>query len=126
MAKRCKSKTKSGKPCSAAAGPSGYCGFHDPQHGKARAEGRKRGGRNRTTPHAGDVAQVPAEVRTLDDVLRILDYSLAEALPMENSVQRGRLLVAIARAFVEAIKSGELEERLGALERVLKMREAKE
>ena len=40
--KRCKAKTKAGTPCAAAAGPSGYCGLHDPAHGAARAEGVQR------------------------------------------------------------------------------------
>ncbi|MEK6751602.1 MAG: hypothetical protein AABZ00_04990 [Chloroflexota bacterium] len=74
--------------------------------------------------HAGDVAKLPATVRSLDDVLSVLDYSLVETLPLENSIQRGRLLVAIAGAFTEAIKTGELQERIAALESALKSREA--
>jgi hypothetical protein len=73
--------------------------------------------------HAGDVAKLPASVRSLDDVLSVLDYSLAETLPLENSILRGRLLVAIAGAFTEAIKTGELQERIAALESALKSRE---
>jgi hypothetical protein len=59
-------------------------------------------------------------------VLAVLDYALAEAMPLENSVQRGRLIVSIAHAFVEAIKTGELETRLAAIEGTLKLREPKE
>lgn len=73
--------------------------------------------------HAGNVAKLPASVRSLDDVLSVLDYSLAETMPLENSIQRGRLLVAIAGAFIEAIKTGELESRLAAIESALKARE---
>ena len=125
--KRCKAKTKAGTPCAAAAGPSGYCGLHDPAHGAARAMGRKRGGERHRTPHgATDPATLPQNVRTLDDVLAILDYALAEAMPLENSVQRGRLIVAITHAFIEAIKTGELEQRLLSIESALKLRETKE
>ena len=75
--------------------------------------------------HAGDVSKLPASVRSLDDVLSVLDYSLAEAVPLENSIHRGRLLVAIAGAFTEAIKTGELQDRLAAIESALKNREVK-
>jgi hypothetical protein len=123
---KCKAKTKAGRPCPNAAGESGYCFTHDPARGKERAEARKRGGERHRTPHgATDAATLPTKVRTLDDVLSVLDYALAEAMPLENSVQRGRLIVTIAHAFIEAIKTGELEQRLAAIESALKLREAK-
>jgi len=123
--KHCKAIKKDGERCTTKAGPDGYCTFHSPAHGKARAEGRKRGGERHRTPHGGiDSETLPTKIRTLDDVLSVLDYALAEAMPLENSVQRGRLVVAIAHAFIEAIKTGELEERLAAIEAALKIGEA--
>lgn len=61
--------------------------------------------------------KLPSQIRTAEGVLRLLDYALAEALPMENSIQRGRLLIAIAAEFVEAVKIGEFEARIAALEK---------
>lgn len=116
----CKAKTRSGSRCPNAAGPSGYCFTHDPARGAERAEARKRGGQRRRAAHAGSPETLPRQVRTLDEVLAVLDYALAEAMPLENSVQRGRLLVSIAHAFVEAIKTGELEHRIAAVEAALK------
>lgn len=122
MAKRkCKAKRRDGTPCPNAAGESGYCFTHDPARGAERAQARRRGGERRRVPHAGNASKVPTQVRTLADVLAILDYALAEAVPMENSIQRGRLLVQIAHAFIEAIKTGELEARLLAIENALKL-----
>jgi hypothetical protein len=66
---------------------------------------------------------VTGKVRSLEDVLVVLDYALSESMPLENSVQRGRLIVAIANAFIEAIKTGELESRILAIESALKARE---
>jgi hypothetical protein len=121
---KCRSKTTSGQPCQAQAIKGGkFCFTHDPAQGAARARARKIGGQRNRTPHAGRPETIPAQVRTIDDVLKVLDYALAEAMPLENSIQRGRLIVAIAGAFIEAIKTGELESRLMAIESALKVRE---
>lgn len=121
--RQCKTKTQRGEPCPNAAGASGYCFTHDPTRGKERAKARKRGGAHRRIAHNGNADALPKQVRTLPDVLTVLDYALAEALPLENGVQRGRLLVSIAHAFIEAIKTGELEARMDAIERALKLRD---
>ena len=121
---KCTAKTAKGEPCRANAGKdSEFCFLHDPARGGEAAQARKKGGERLRPGHGGVVDGLPAQVRTLDDVLQVLDYSLREALPLENSVQRGRLLVAIAHAFIEAIKTGELEDRLAAIEAALKIRE---
>ena len=121
---KCKAKKTNGRPCQAQAiKGSTFCFIHDPAQGAARAKARKIGGQRRRAPHAGNPEIIPANVRTIDDVLKVLDYALAESMPLENSIQRGRLIVAIAGAFIEAIKTGELESRLAAIESALKMRE---
>lgn len=122
----CKAQTTNGQPCQAQAlTDSKYCFIHDPALGAARAKARKRGGQRRRVPHAGNPESLPVQVRTIEDVLKVLDYALAESMPLENSIQRGRLIVAIAGAFIEAIKTGELEQRLAAIEAALKLREVK-
>ncbi len=120
---RCKARTMNGAPCRAQAINRGqFCFAHDPASGRARAMARKKGGQRNRIPHAGNPGCIPPRVRGLGDVLSVLDYALAEALPLENSVQRGRLLVAICGAFVEALKVGELETRLAAIEAALRLR----
>ena len=116
MKLRCTAHTKAGRRCSVAAGVDGLCAFHSPSLGRARAIGRKRGGERQRIGHAADSTPPPAQVQTLGDVVAVLNYTLREALPLENSVQRGRLLVQLAHAFIEAIKAGEYETRLAALE----------
>jgi hypothetical protein len=118
---RCKAKTTSGKPCGAAPGGDGYCYVHSPNRGAERAAARKLGGMMRHTPHS-DAARPPAQLETFADARAILAYALAEALEGDNSIARGRLLVAIAQAGIEAWKIGELEDRLAAVEAALKAR----
>ena len=120
---RCKAKSQSGKPCQAQAIKNNdYCFIHDPASGTARALARKRGGERHRIPHAGNDASIPARIRSIEDSMTILDYTLAEIIPMENSIQRGRLLIALCAGFVDALKVGELEVRLLAIENALKVR----
>ncbi len=60
--------------------------------------------------------------KVITDVMTILDYALQESLVLQNSIQRGRLLVSIAHGYIEALKVGEMEQRLEAVEMTLKMR----
>jgi len=115
---KCAALTGDGSPCEAQALKGGpYCFTHDPASGAARAQARKRGGQRRRVGHAGDPSRTPPQVRSTADVLAVLDYTLAEALALENSIQRGRLLVALCSSFLETVKIGDVEGRILALEK---------
>lgn len=117
----CQATTKAGGACQAQASPSGFCTFHDPALAEVRARARRQGGRVHRMAHS-DAARPAAQLNTLADARAILAYALAEALVGDNSIARGRLLVAIAQAGIEAWKIGELEQRLAAIEQALKAR----
>ena len=117
--KPCQSTTRKGHACGAPAGASGYCFIHDPARAKERAAARRRGGLKRVTPHGGDAGNLPAEIRTLSGVLALLDYTRLELVAMDNGIARARALISLASAYTEAIKIGELEQRLEALEAVV-------
>ncbi len=117
---QCKSKTENGEKCRAnALKGSTFCFMHDPANARNRAEARKRGGKRRRVTHAGNLASIPNQVRSLTDVMLILDYTLAEVIPMENSIARGRLLIALSDAYIKALEIGEVEKRLEDLEKAL-------
>jgi len=120
--KQCKATKRDGEACNAAASDSGFCFTHDATRGKQRALARRNGGLKRITPHVADASLVAKETRTIKDVMTILDYALQESLVLSNSIQRGRLLVSIAHGYIEALKVGEMEQRLEAVEMALKMR----
>ncbi len=120
--KQCEAKNRRGEPCSASANENGFCFTHDATKGKERAIARRKGGLQRITPHVADASIVPRETRTIQDVMLILDYTLQESLVLPNSIQRGRLLMSIAHGYIEALKVGELEQRLEAIEMALKLR----
>jgi len=120
--KQCQAAKRDGEPCNASAGETGFCFAHDATKGKERAVARRNGGLKRITPHVADASLVTRETRTIKDVMTILDYALQESLVLSNSIQRGRLLVSIAHGYIEALKIGEIEQRLEAVEMALKMR----
>lgn len=114
---KCKAKTSAGEPCKMQAlKGSSYCFTHASEVGAARAMARKAGGARHRTPHYGDPSIIPHEVKTLDDANRILAYTLAETVPMENSIARARLLLALYDSFLKSLEVGELEQRIAALE----------
>jgi hypothetical protein len=118
----CKGKNASGGPCRAFAGDNGHCFMHDASKGRERALARRNGGLSTKKPHIADVSLLPSKVRSIDDVFAVLNYTLQESIILDNSIQRGRLLVALAHGFIEALKVGELEKRLDALENALKVK----
>lgn len=59
----------------------------------------------------------------MTEVRRTLLVALVDTVALDNSVARNRTLTAIAMAGLEASETGELEERVEALEATLKHRE---
>jgi hypothetical protein len=120
---KCKAKTNSGEPCKAQALQTGrYCFTHDPASGAARALAHKKGGKRNRTAHGGQAEALPATVTNISEAMKILDYALAEIIPMENSIARGRLLIALAAGYVDSLRVGEIENRLAAIDAILKAR----
>jgi len=120
--KQCNAKNRRGEPCNASANGNGFCFTHDASRGKERAIARRNGGLRRITPHVADASLVPKATRSISDVMIILDYALQESIVLSNSIQRGRLLVSIAHGYIEALKVGEMEGRLEAVENALNLR----
>jgi hypothetical protein len=114
---KCNGKTQSGEACKMpAVKGEKFCFTHNPSTRRAQAEARKLGGYNRATPHFADVSILPAEVATLTDANKILGYTLAEVIGMDNSIARARVLLALFDSFVKSFEIGELEKRITALE----------
>lgn len=118
----CKGMNASGTQCRAYSSESGYCFMHDASKGRERALARRNGGLSTKKPHNADASILPSEIRSIDGVLAVLNYALQESVILDNSIQRGRLLVSIAHGFIEALKVGELEKRLEALEMALRIK----
>ncbi len=116
-AKTCKAKTKQGTRCPNTAGASGYCFTHDPARKAERTAARKLGGLNRRrTAVTGE----PVVIVTARDVLKLVNAVIADTHRLDNSPARARVMLAAADAAIEALKVGEFEDRLAAIESILK------
>jgi len=120
--KQCKANNKKGERCKAFANDNGVCFMHDATKGKERAIARRNGGLATKQPHYADASVLPSTIRNIENVLIVLDYVLREAVGLDNSIQRGRLIVSITHGFIEALKAGEMEQRLEAVENALSLR----
>ncbi|MGC2238640.1 MAG: hypothetical protein WA584_20975 [Pyrinomonadaceae bacterium] len=120
--KQCSANNRNGERCRAYANGNGVCFMHDTTKGRERALARRNGGLATKQPHYADAELLPAEVRKIEDVFTILNYALLETIGLDNSINRGRLLVSIAHGFIEALKVGEFEKRLESVEMALKLR----
>jgi hypothetical protein len=60
-----------------------------------------------------------AALDTVVGVGRVIDIVLADTLSLDNGVQRNRTLLAAAMAALKALETGELQDRVEALEAVV-------
>ena len=120
VTKTCKGNRLSGERCSAPPLLNGdFCFWHDPAHEAEASEARRLGGVRRKRE---GTLQGAYDLDTLDSVARIrrlLDIAVLDAVALENSVARARVLIAAALAAAKLLEVGELEARLEAIEAAL-------
>ena len=91
---RCKAVKTNGEPCGSYAQiGSDYCYMHDPNRKTTTQTGSDR-----------SLDRLPEHVRSLDDILFVLDRALRDALMLENSVSRGQLLVSLASEYARILE----------------------
>jgi hypothetical protein len=117
---RCKGRTKTGKPCPAAATPGGLCFFHANPN-KASELGRIGGRSNR---HA--VAEGGDPLPTLDNAVALLDTAgrlVADVLAGKVPHRVAASLAPLMNLLLHAIKTADVEQRLAKLEHQAKLRD---
>ena len=125
-AKPCKAVTRKGQPCAAyAVGGGDFCYWHDPGSAETRRAARSAGGHARHGRTIGRVAGdlEPVTLRTVADVLALLERTANDLLTLENSINRGRAVTAVCATFAKCYEVSELGQRLAALEATLRIRE---
>lgn len=109
----CAGKRRDGQPCRGRPLPgSRFCLAHDPALAQRRAEGAARGGRNRANVVRLRGLVPPRLLPTFDR----LEGALGKVEAGTLTPAQAQALASLARAMVQVLQAGELEERLRDLE----------
>jgi hypothetical protein len=114
---RCHAETQDGEPCQAPpVHQTDFCFWHHADYQAEAQEARRLGGvhrrREQTILGSHDIEGLD----TVEDILRVLEIAVIDALRLENSVARSRTLIAGALAALRVIEVREQEEAVKVLE----------
>jgi hypothetical protein len=114
----CSGRKRDGSPCPNAARPGKpTCWVHDPELADRRAEGRRRGGLNRSRPAVTLPRATPdAPLESVQDVARFLAVTLNQARTGRVGVNVANCLFVGAGVLLRALETSDLERRIAALE----------
>ena len=120
MARTCKAQNESGHPCGQAPlQGSDFCFWHSPEHAHEAAEARRLGGLRRRKENITAGAYDFADLESVEGIRRLLQVAAVDALSLENSIARARTLAYLAVVAAKLLETGEVEERVAALEQTL-------
>ena len=118
--RRCVHELRDGRPCQAPPGrDSTFCFWHDPGKAEDLAEAQRLGGARRKWERTIAAAYDVAGLGTVEAIRRIVEIATTDALGLDNSIARGRLLISAALAAAKLLETGELEERIATLEQAI-------
>jgi hypothetical protein len=96
-----------------------FCFWHSPNHAEDAAEARRLGGLRRRREKAVSGAYEFEGLDTVASIRRLIEIATIDALGLDNSVARSRLLLQAAGAATKLLEVAELEHRIGRLEVVI-------
>ena len=93
-----------------------YCFWHAPETAEELAEARRLGGLHRRKKKTVGAIYGVGGLRTIDDLQGLLETAAIETMALENSISRNRAIAGMVATGARLIETGELEERIAALE----------
>ena len=99
-----------------------YCFWHSPGRQDEAEEARRLGGLRRRREKTVAGAYEFQGLATVTDIRRLLEVAVIDTLSLENLVARSRTLAYLSQTALKCIEVGELEERLGLLESIIRTR----
>ena len=96
-----------------------FCFWHEPGKAEEAHEARRLGGLRRGRERTLAVAYDLSGLGSIEAIRRIIEIALFDALGLENSIPRARVLISGALAAAKLLETGELAERIAALEAAL-------
>ena len=123
----CSAGKQDGSPCGSPPLHDGaFCYMHDPRHAEDMQEARRVGGLRRRRETTVAVAYEIDGVESVPQLRRVLEIVILDALGMDNTIARGRLLVSAVTAASKLTEIGEIAEQIARLHDVLTPRIAQE
>jgi hypothetical protein len=122
--KRCRDKNGEGEPCGALAWRDGLCRWHHPDLAAERAAWREKGGRASSNVARARKALRDEAPGDLTEVEAMLREAMPGVLAGTVAARQALALAALARAVAALREPMNLEQRLDAIEEVLKGRTA--
>jgi hypothetical protein len=92
-----------------------YCFWHSPDHAQEAENARRLGGLRRRREKTITSVYELQGLGSVDGIRRVLDIVVADALGLENSVGRARVLIAAAMAATRLLELHEIETRQALL-----------
>ena len=127
VSRTCAANKQNGEPCRIAPiHDDEFCLWHSPHHVEEAAAARKLGGQRRRRESTLVGAYEIGPLDTVAGIRRVLEIAVLDALSMEQSIARIRTLIAAAQALGRLLETGELEELVEQVRRVLGPRLLKE
>ena len=118
----CKATNARGQPCASyAVEGSAFCFWHCPELAEERKQARSAGGRARhgRSGVLQDGSGVLVPLKSMSDVVNLLEQTVRDLLTLENSISRARAVGYLAGVAVKALEVSELEDRIARLEEKL-------
>jgi hypothetical protein len=116
----CCATKRNGEPCTVpATGSNGYCWAHDPANADKRRRMASKAG---SSKGGGEIAELKTQLKKLAADVLSGEVGRSEAAVVNQILNTRARLIELERKIRE---QEELEERLAALERVLKVRSAR-
>ena len=93
-----------------------YCFWHAPETAEEAAEARRLGGLHRRKKKTVASIYGVGGLRTIDDLQGLLETAAIETMALENSISRNRAVAGMVAVGAKLLETGELAERIAALE----------
>ena len=123
---RCRHIKANGEPCRAAAlAGQDFCLFHDPSRAEEVEEARRLGGLRRRRERTVCAIYDFQGLRSIADIVRVLESVVSDTLSLDNSVERSRALAQLSEIARRCVVYDQ-EERICALEAALRSRPSRE
>jgi hypothetical protein len=117
VGRHCAFTLPDGRPCRAwPLRDQPFCFWHAPGNEEEAAEARRLGGLRRRREKTVAGAYDFAGLGSVESIRRILEVATIDALGLENSIARARVLISAAMAAARLLETGELEARIAILE----------